>query len=159
MSAEVAYTVDFGRPPRPEATPEHPGRVLRVARLLALAHQIDAKVRIGEYRDLADAARKMGLTRARVTQISNLLLLAPAIQEELLTWPPITAGRDLITERTLRAIVAEPVWERQVATWKTIRRLAPRAQARNNEDSTGESGCEVTTQGAVGSRPRAPGPA
>ncbi len=120
MSAEVAYTVDFSRQPRTEPAPEGPGRVLRVAHLLALAHQINAKIRAGEYHDLADAARKMGLTRARVTQIANLLLLAPAIQEAILTWPPITAGLDPISERNLREIVAESVWERQVPAWSQL---------------------------------------
>jgi hypothetical protein len=42
-----------------------------------LAHRIDAMVRTGEFRDYADAARALGLTRARITQITNLLLLAP----------------------------------------------------------------------------------
>ncbi len=118
MSAEVAYTVDFGRPPKVGATPGRPGRVLRVARLLALAHQIDARIRAGEYDDLADAARKLGLTRARVTQIANLTLLAPEIQEAILNWPPIAVGRDPVTERTLRQVVAEPSWETQGKVWR-----------------------------------------
>jgi hypothetical protein len=121
VPATVSYTVDFARPARPEAAPEHPGRVLRVARLLALAHQIDAKVRAGEYDHLADAARNMGLTRARVTQIVNLTLLAPEIQKAILTWPAITEGRDPITERTLRASVAEPDWATQAVVWRRAR--------------------------------------
>jgi hypothetical protein len=119
--ATVSYTVDFARPPRSEAAPARPGRVLRVARLLAVARQIDARVRSGEYDDLADAARKMGLSRGRVTQIANLTLLAPRIQEAILAWPPITAGRDPISERSLREIVAEPVWERQISVWSRWR--------------------------------------
>ena len=35
-------------------------------------------------------------------------------------------GRDSITERSLRAIVAEPVWERQVPRWAAI---APRSRS------------------------------
>jgi hypothetical protein len=120
--ATVSYSVDFGPPAKSAAAPERPGRVLRVARLLALAHQIEAKVQSGVYDDLADAARKLGLTRARVTQIVNLTLVAPEIQEAILTWPPIVAGRDLITERTLRAIVAEPPWPNQIALWNALRR-------------------------------------
>jgi hypothetical protein len=115
--ATVSYAVDFRRPPRPEAAPERPGRVLRVARLLALAHAIEGRTQAGEYRDFADAARKMGLTRARVTQIVNLTLLAPEIQEAILTWPTIATGGDPITERTLRLIVAEPVWRGQLTLW------------------------------------------
>jgi hypothetical protein len=122
--ATVSYAVQFGRPPCVKPTPAGPGRVLRVARLLALAHQIDGRVRAGEYDDLADAARKMGVTRARVTQIANLLLLAPVIQEAILTWPAIAAGRDPVTERTLRAIVAEPPWPNQIALWNALRREA-----------------------------------
>jgi hypothetical protein len=91
---------------------------LRVGRLLALAHPIDARVRSGEYDDLADAARKLGLTRARVTQIANLTMLASQIQEAILAWPLIATGRDPITDRTLRPIVAEPIWERQHRMWQ-----------------------------------------
>ena len=122
--ATVSYAVDFARPPRTEAAPERSGRVLRVARLLAFAHQVDGKVRSGEYDDLADAARKMGLTRARVTQIVNLTLLAPAIQDAILAWPTLTTWRDPVTERTLRAIVAEPPWPNQIALWNALRREA-----------------------------------
>jgi hypothetical protein len=53
-----------------------------------------------------------------MTQISNLVLLAPAIQEAILEWPAITAGRDPVTERTLRSIVAEPAWEIQAEHWR-----------------------------------------
>jgi hypothetical protein len=99
-----------------------PGRLLRVARFLAFAHHFDAQVRAGVYDDLADAARKLGLTRARVTQIVSLTLLAPTIQAEILARPPVTAGRDPISERTLRPIVAEPGWEKQVALWCRLSR-------------------------------------
>jgi len=93
-----------------------------VARHLALAHEIERRVRAGELDDLAHAARVFGLTRARVTQIASLTLLAPEIQAEILAMPPVTVGRDPITERTLRPIVAEPVWERQVGIWRSLRR-------------------------------------
>ena len=95
-------------------------RVPRVAERLALAHKIEGMIRAGALRDRADAARAMGLTRARVTQIANLLLLAPAIQEAILELPPVTVGRDPVSERTLRKIVAGPNWERQVATWSRL---------------------------------------
>ena len=84
------------------------------------AHEIERRIRAGELDDLAHAARVFGLTRARLTQVSNLLLLAPAIQEAILAMPPVTVGRDPITERSLRAIVAEPVWERQIAAWSSL---------------------------------------
>lgn len=65
-----------------------------------------------------------GLTRARVTQIVNLTLLAPTIQQEILAMPPVTVGRDRITERTLRPIVAEPVWGQQIAMWNVASRVS-----------------------------------
>jgi hypothetical protein len=91
-----------------------------VARFLSLAYQIDRRIHAGELDDLAHAARVFGLTRARVTQISNLVLLAPAIQEAILALPPVTKGRDPITERNLRPIVAAPVWGRQAAKWRLL---------------------------------------
>jgi len=123
----ATFTVLFWAPGHPwKPHSDSLGRAPRVARHLALAHEIERRVRAGELDDLAHAARVFGLTRARVTQIANLLLLAPAIQEEILAMPAVTAGRDPITERTLRPIVAEPAWERQAAMW---RRLHPRRAA------------------------------
>ncbi len=77
-------------------------------------------IRNGELRDLADAARAIGVTRARMTQIMNLLLLAPEIQEAIVALPPTLAGRDPITERTLRQVVVECSWEDQQRLWKQI---------------------------------------
>ena len=119
--ATATFTVSFGRSGRPQTRPRtSPGRVPRVTRLLALAHKIDEMIRSGELRDLAHAAKVCAVTRARMTQISNLLLLAPGVQEEILDLPPVTRGRDPITERSLREIVAEADWERQAALWTRL---------------------------------------
>jgi len=119
-TARTVLTVDFGRKRAPRPTVAPTGRVPRVARLLALANRIDRMVHDGEIRNLAEAARRLGLTRARVTQVANLLLLAPQIQEAILDLPLVTNGRERITERQLRTIVAEPHWERQLAAWRKI---------------------------------------
>lgn len=89
------------------------GRVPRVARLLALAHRFERLVETGVATDYADLARLGRVTRARVTQIMNLLVLAPDIQEAILYWPPVTSGKDPVSERGLRAVVAELEWGRQ----------------------------------------------
>lgn len=60
------------------------------------------------------------VTRARVTQIMNLLHLAPDIQEALLHLPQVTEGRDAIAERYLRHIVAEIDWRRQRELWSEV---------------------------------------
>ncbi len=131
-SATSTYTVQFWQSPKRESRTETPGRVPRVARLLALAHSIDARIRSGQLSDLAHAASVMGLTRARVTQISGLLLLAPPIQEEILALPPVTKGRDPISERSLRPIMAEPEWNRQYELWDALRCGLPRLAVRRS---------------------------
>ena len=94
-------------------------RPARVARLLALAHDIEARVQAGEFRDYADVARHHGLTRARLTQVMNLLLLAADIQAQVLAlrFPP---GREPVTERHLRQVMRSPVWTEQRDVWKSI---------------------------------------
>lgn len=89
------------------------GRVPRVARLLALAQLFDELVRTGVANDYADLARLGHVTRARVTQIMNLLSLAPDIQEAILRWPAVTSGKDPISERGIRSVVAQLEWRMQ----------------------------------------------
>lgn len=64
-------------------------------------------VQTGVVTDYADLASLGHVTRSRVTQIMNLLSLAPDIQEAILCVAPVTSGKDPITERGLRAVVAE----------------------------------------------------
>lgn len=105
------------------AAPKTPvGRVPRVARLLALAHRFERLVQTGVAVDYADLARLGHVTRARVTQIMNLLVLAPDIQELILCWPPVTSGKDPMSERRLRGLVADLDWVRQRDLWLTMRK-------------------------------------
>ncbi len=57
-------------------------RPLRVAQMLACAHQMQAMIERGEVQDRTELAGRFGFTRARITQLLDLLLLAPDIQEE-----------------------------------------------------------------------------
>src|SRR5271170_8053167 len=68
----------------------------RIARLMALALRCHDLVRAGEVADYAELARLAHVTRARITQILNLLHLAPAIQEELLFLQGNPRGRGTI---------------------------------------------------------------
>lgn len=79
-----------------EPPPEPSRRATRVAVTLALAHMIRRAIDRGEIRDQAEAARRLGLTRARLTQVLDLTLLAPEVQEAVLL--PETG--DLITALT-----------------------------------------------------------
>jgi len=56
-----------------------------------------------------------------MTQIMNLLYLAPDIQAQILFMTPVAEGRDPITERELRAVTQERCWRRQR---KIFRRMA-----------------------------------
>ena len=122
----ATYTVNFEKQQRssPMVAPAAAaGRIPRVTRLLALAHRIDGMIRSGEIRDWAGAARLVGVTRARMTQIANLLLLAPEIQETILMLSPIRSGADSITERSLRAVAAHADWREQDIIWMSLRKL------------------------------------
>lgn len=107
-----------GPKPVPEVTDE--GRVPRVARLMALAIKINGLIETGAIADQAEAARIGHVTRARMTQIMNLLLLAPDIQEAILILPRTFRGRDPIVETHLRPIVAERCWQRQRQMWELL---------------------------------------
>jgi hypothetical protein len=77
---------------------------------LTLAHRFERLIRDGDVKDYADLARLGHVTRARLTQIMNLLNLAPEIQEEILFLPAVEAGHDPIHERQLRAIMTVMDW-------------------------------------------------
>lgn len=101
-----------------EAASTVAGRVPRVSRLMALAIRFEQLIRDGAVADQAELARLGHVTRARLTQIMNLLCLAPDIQEALLFLSPTERGRDPITERDVRAIVATPIWSKQRQLWE-----------------------------------------
>jgi hypothetical protein len=94
-----------------------PGRVPRVARLLALAHRFDGLLRDGMVKSYAELARLGQVTPPRITQIMNLLFLAPSIQEEILFWPRIARGRDPIRLADLQPIARVTDWKTQQMFW------------------------------------------
>lgn len=119
----IKRKVDFnsrGRERKRNAKPSSKGgRVPRVARLMALAIRLDQLIQSGEVADQAELARVGHVTRARLTQIMNLLQLAPDIQETILFLPETERGRDAVTERDLRSITSESDWRSQRKTWET----------------------------------------
>jgi hypothetical protein len=91
-----------------------------VSRFTALAIWIDEPIRHGAVADQAELARLGHVTRARLTQIMNLLSLSPEIQEAILLLPPTERGCDAVAERDLRPIAAIPSWKRQRQMWKRL---------------------------------------
>ena len=123
QAPSATYTVRFPKcQRRRSAAAKEPtaGRIPRVIRLLALAHRIEGMIRSGQIRDWAEAAKLVGVTRARMTQMANLLLLTPDIQKAILDVPPVMKGSDPITERQLREIVSGVDWSEQRIRWVAL---------------------------------------
>jgi hypothetical protein len=96
------------------------GRVPRVSRLMALAIRFDQLIRDGVVSDQAELARLGHVSRARLTQVMNLLCLAPDIQEAILFLATRERGRDALTERQLRPIAATAKWSKQRKLWEAL---------------------------------------
>ena len=108
-------------PCQQNAQPEEtPGRIPRVARLMALAIRLERLIAEGRVPNYAALARLAHVSRARITQITNLTLLTPDIQEAILFLPPVHQGPDTIIERDLRPIAAELNWTRQRMLWAAL---------------------------------------
>jgi hypothetical protein len=119
-------------PAAPAPAPAPAGRVPRISRLMALAIRFDEMLRRGDVKDLAELARLGHVTRARATQILNLTMLAPDLQQALLFLPPTCAGRDTIKEWQVRPVAAESVWAKQRRMWRKLTTAAgPGCTAQN----------------------------
>jgi len=80
----------------------------RTARMLALAYYVENQIENGAIRDFAEAARLLGVTRARMTQVMKLLYLSPTIQASILS------GELTISERRLRIVISSMDWDEQI---------------------------------------------
>jgi hypothetical protein len=115
---------------------------------MALAIRFQQLLRQGVVADYAALAHLGHVSRARVTQIMNLLCLAPDLQEALLFLPRIERGRDPIILRDLQRIAA-------VLDWRAQRRLWEQQQRDMAAASTTKAACrnprknrEIQPQGA-----------
>lgn len=113
-SMTVKYKASFGES-RSKARSSETARisadrkppVSRVARLLALAHYVERLVEDGTLKNYAEAARRLGMSRGRMTQVANLLNLSVSIQEGILVGG-LESG-----ERRIRSLVKHIVWQVQ----------------------------------------------
>jgi hypothetical protein len=101
------------------------GRVPRVARLLALALRFAGLLRQGVVADYAELAALGHVSRARISQIMNLLLLAPDIQEQILFLPRTLRGRDAIRLWHLQPLALALDWNKQRRLWHDLQRTPP----------------------------------
>jgi DNA invertase Pin-like site-specific DNA recombinase len=113
--AVEGVTAPIEKPPEPAP---------RITRLLALALKFEGLIHQGVIKDYAELARLGQVSRARVTQIMNLLNLSVDIQEEILDWTASSSGTESIPETTIRALSSEVSWSRQRELWKQGSRSA-----------------------------------
>ena len=102
-----------GRPANPKPAAKALPRIPRITRLMALAIKFQDMVDRGEVRDYADLARLGYVTRARVTQIMNLLNLAPDLQEQVLFSGAGQGAHMHPFERQLRPVLSVIDWPTQ----------------------------------------------
>jgi len=105
----------------------HQGRdtaaaVPRISRLMALAIRMQELVDTGEVADYAELARLAHVSRPRITQIMNLTLLAPDVQEAILFLPAKEGGHGPVGERAVRRISAVAGWRKQSRIWRRTAR-------------------------------------
>ena len=95
-------------------------RVPRISRLMALAIRFEDLVKAGGIADYTELAQLGHVSRARITQIMNLLHLAPDIQEQVLFLPPTRHGRDPIHLARLQPIATTLDWSQQRRLWAAL---------------------------------------
>jgi len=90
----------------------------RITRLMALAVKFEGLIQQGVVKDYAELARLGQVSRARITQIMNLLNLAPDIQETILFMTGEGPAEQSLRETSVRTLSAEVIWSRQREQWK-----------------------------------------
>jgi hypothetical protein len=100
--------------------PPETSRVPRVARLMALAIRMEDLIRAGGIADYSELAQLGRVSRARITQIMNLLVLAPDIQEQILFLSPTSQGCDPVRLAQLQPIARALNWDQQRRLWADL---------------------------------------
>ncbi len=82
---------------------------------LAIAHWIDRQLVSGEIEDRGAVARLLGISVPRVSQLLDLLLLSPTIQDAICT----TAAETIrVGAHSVRRITKTKHWEFQELIWR-----------------------------------------
>lgn len=97
------------------------GKVPHISKLMALALHYDRLLRERQIPNVSTLHHIAGVTKPRITQIMNLVNLAPDIQAEILMLPNINQSRGYFTERKLRPIAQEPDWTEQRTMWQRLK--------------------------------------
>jgi hypothetical protein len=95
-------------------------RPARAARLLAVAHALGGLLAEEGSPSRRELAKALGMSEARLSQLLDLVLLAPDIQEELL-FLEVALGPDPVPERALRHVVRALDWREQRRRFTRLR--------------------------------------
>ena len=94
-----------------------PPSVPRVSRLLALALKMEEMIQEGAVKNYSELARRGQVSAARITQVMNLLHLAPDVQEQVLLGH--TADHRL-RESAVRKLSTVVLWSEQRNRWREV---------------------------------------
>jgi hypothetical protein len=103
----------------PAADPPVSRPAPRAARMLAVAHALSDVIAQGAA-SRGELARALEMSCGRLSQLLDLVLLAPDIQEELL-FMMAAPGADPVPERSLRYVMRPLAWTEQRRRWAALR--------------------------------------
>ena len=111
LSSRVTFAAEA-----PPPTREPTRRPAKVAQQLALAHHLQNAIDGDERLDRTVVAARLGVTKARITQLMDLTLLAPDLQDLVLAMEAVD-GVEPMSERALRKIAQVRDWGEQRRRW------------------------------------------
>jgi hypothetical protein len=115
-------------PPERGAGVDTPSPIPRISRLLALALKMEQMIHEGTVKSYSELAHRGRVSAARITQVMNLLFLAPDIQEQILSRSTATTG---LRESALRKLSSVVGWSEQRERWQEQLRAASVQEALN----------------------------
>jgi hypothetical protein len=89
----------------------------RLSRLLALALKMEQMIREGTAKNYSELAHLGQVSAARISQVMNLLHLAPDIQEEILLG---NTPQDWLRESAVRKLSGVVLWSEQRDRWHEL---------------------------------------
>ena len=91
----------------------------KLRKTLILAHQLQRLMDQGRITSLKQTSEWLNLSPVRIDQALNLLLLSPAIQNEIINLD--AQSLSLIPEYKMRIVINEFDWDKQTSLWNELR--------------------------------------
>jgi hypothetical protein len=114
-AGEQAESKSPDSPAERQAEVPGPPSVPRISRLLALALKMEQMIQEGTVKNHSELANLGRVSAARITQVMNLLYLAPDIQEEIL----VGKGHESwLRESAIRKLSRVVLWSEQRDRWR-----------------------------------------